>query len=73
MKLKFDESKDFYTQMELVPETPEEVAQLLRFTANSKKQTPEIDFRFNTNEPYCSVFFRKLNPIKQTNSITNKQ
>lgn len=71
MKLKFDEIKDHYTNIELVPETPEEVAQLLRFTSNSKREVPQVDFRFGSNEPHCTIFFKKLAPSKQLNSINN--
>ena len=55
----------------MTPETPQEMAELLRYTKNAKAIKPEVRLYFNNNTPSCSIWLKKIKPQAQKNSITN--
>jgi hypothetical protein len=57
MKVEFEDNEDF-TEISLTPESVEETAQLMRFAANTKRETPDIYMSFY-GKVYCSVSTRK--------------
>ncbi len=71
MKYEFWEG-DHGTDMKLTPETPAEVAQLLRVTKNSKRVPIELTMWFENNNPHMNVWIGKIEKTKQSNTITNK-
>lgn len=71
MKLTFFEN-EHYTDIQLTLETPEETAQLLRFTKSSKREVPSVFFSFS-NTPYCNISFAKKRIEVQHNSINNSK
>lgn len=63
---------DYGLGIEITPETPEEVAQLFRFTNNAKAEKPSVSLYFSSKSPLCSIWLRKINKDKQRNAISNK-
>lgn len=59
MKLTFTEN-DYETSINLTPETPGDVAQLIRMTKNSKAVKPELYLSFSSNEPWAVISIKKL-------------
>ena len=55
------------------PETPKEVAELLRISKNAKAEKPDIYFSFSTDDPYCNIHISKVKEGVQVNSINNKK
>lgn len=56
-------------EINLQPETLQEVSQLARFAKNGKAEKPSVYLSFSGNNPYMSVWMRKINTKKQDNSI----
>lgn len=71
MKITFFENQ-YGTSFELTPETPEEVATLLRITNNTLAEKPEIALHFS-KEPTLNIWMRKVKPVAQRNSLSNKK
>lgn len=71
MKFEFSENQ-YYTWVNLIPETPKEAAQLLRFTKSSKKEIPTISFRFSGEELSCGIEVKKVQASNQNNYLRNK-
>lgn len=59
MKFEFNENRQ-NTRISLMPETPEETAQLLRFIQSSRAEKPEMQIYFGNDKPKCSLWFRKV-------------
>ncbi len=57
--------------IEIEPETPEETAQLLRFSNNARAEKPSINMYFSSL-PICTIWMRKVSSEKQINHISNK-
>jgi len=71
MKVEFFEN-EYGSDYQLVPETPEEVAKLVRISMNSKKEKPEISLYLPYDgPPKMNIWIKKLDKKKQTNSIRN--
>ncbi len=60
---------DYGLDLMITPETPAEVAQLLRFSNNAKKQAARVCFSFHSDDPYCNISLRKISKKQQQNSI----
>jgi len=58
--------------IEIIPETPEDFAMLLRFANNAKRETPDIFLSFS-NKVYMNVYMRKIRPSIQQNLINPKR
>ncbi len=71
MRIEFDENK-FGANFTIHPETPAEVAQLLRLSRNAKAEKPDIYFSFSNDAPYCNIWMKKVKENVQRNSINNK-
>jgi len=73
MKVEFSES-EYGANITLTPESIFEVAQLVRFSKNARKEKPDIYMSFSSHEPvpYCSIWMSKVKPSVQVNSISNK-
>ena len=71
MKIEFQEGK-YGCSFILKPETAQELAQLGRMTNNSMATKPEIHLSFS-DEPYCSVWIKKVKEKVQKNFIDNKK
>lgn len=70
MKIEFFEN-EVGSSVDLVPETPEELAALLRMANNSKSEQPDISVHFSTT-PQCSIWIRKVEKVKQVNYLSAK-
>lgn len=75
MKIEFTES-EYWSDFNLTPETPAEVAMLYRMVNNSKAEKPEMYLSFGKDEKVtisCNVSIKKLKPEsnKVVNSIRN--
>ncbi len=69
MKLNFFES-EYGVDITLIPESTNEMAQLLRAIKNIRKEKPSISFNFYPDsEPKFNIWFKKILPSKQENSI----
>lgn len=71
MQLHFNEwetGADF----KLIPETPQEVAALLRLTTNAKAIPAEIRVEFRDQDPYGYIYFEKVERTVQANSLSAK-
>lgn len=53
----------------LIPETPKEMAQLIRLCKNAKKQPVEMYFSFDGNDPDLHIWINKKNIMNQKNSF----
>lgn len=72
MKLIINES-EYGTNIELKPETVEEMGQLLRMAKSSKKEKPGITVCFGqSQQPECNIWFKKVKAAKQDNALRNK-
>ncbi len=69
MKVEFNEW-DTGIYIALVPESKNEVLELLRYSNNAKMEKPSIFFSFGTNEPRLSVQLKKIAKSKQENYIS---
>lgn len=71
MKIELKEG-DYGVSIEVIPETVQECGILLRLANNAKREKPDIYFSFNKSNaaPYASIWLKKLNPMKQINSIS---
>lgn len=67
MKIDYQEYEDGVS-IELIPDTPEEVAQLFRFVNNAKKVKPDISLSFY-KLPTCAIYLKKVARSKQNYSI----
>ena len=63
MKVKFFEH-DHAGEIQLTPETVEEVTALARFAKNAKAEKPSIYFSFS-KEPYLNLYMKKIDKTKQ--------
>lgn len=70
MKIEYRES-EHGLQIELVPETPKEVAELFRFAKNVKAEKPCVSMYFASDSPRCSIWMKKLSASKQSKTIGN--
>ena len=70
MKIEYFEGQ-YGLQVDMKPETPAEVAQLLRLTKNAKAIKPEIKLYFESDTPSATIWLRKVQPKAQKNSISN--
>lgn len=68
MKLEFEEYK-FGASVILIPETPAEVAKLMRFGINAKQSVPQIYLSFGGDSPILNINFDKVSPTVQVASI----
>lgn len=68
MKLEYNES-GYALELILIPETPKETAQILRFTNNARAEKPSIWFSFSGDEPKLEVIMEKKKLGNQINSI----
>jgi hypothetical protein len=71
MKFEFRENK-WNTNIELTPETPEEVAKLFKLTKNSKAVKPNIHLTFY-DAVYCNISFPKIKEFNQITSLSNNK
>jgi len=71
MKTTFNENHNGLG-IEIIPETPEDFAMLLRFANNAKRETPDIFLSFSS-KVYMNVYMRKVRPSIQQNSIRRKK
>jgi len=55
--------------LHIEPETVEEFAKLLRFSKNAKAEKPSVTMHFG-NQPVCTIWMKKLTPLKQSNWVT---
>ena len=67
MKIEINEH-DHALELTLLPETIEEMAQLLRYAKNAKAVKPDVFMVFN-KEPYLYMFLEKKAKSVQSNSI----
>jgi len=72
MKIEFFENM-FGASFSLTPETPAEVAQVLRFTRNAKAEKPDVKVYFSSDQPTCNIWMRKVQEKSQVNSISNRR
>lgn len=68
MKFDYNENK-WELGITLTPETPKEVAEMLRIAKNAKAVKPTIYFQFNEDAPYLQVSLEKVKEEKQSNSL----
>ena len=59
---------EYGLNIEIKPETVEEVAMLLRYAKNAKAEKPDVSFSFYT-KPYLSLWCKKVKKSVQENSI----
>jgi hypothetical protein len=71
MKVEFDEW-DQGCQINLIPETVEETAQLLRMSQNTRREPTTVSFRYR-KDVYCNIFMRKRNIIAQKFEVNNRK
>jgi hypothetical protein len=69
MKVTFWDS-EVGTEINLQPETMEEVAALARMAINSKSEKPDIYVNIE-DKPYCSIWMKKVDKRNQRFSIRN--
>lgn len=69
MKITFYEN-DRSAGFNLYPETPEDVAQLLRITNNAKQQPPSITFYFGSS-CNANIHLDKVEPQNQIHTMTS--
>jgi len=67
MKLEVFENK-FGLDIQLIPETVEEVSQLVRFALNANAEKPSVYMSFSAN-PNLSIWLRKRKEKAQKTSI----
>lgn len=53
----------------MTPETPDEVAKLMRVAKNSKAVKPAITLYFESTIPTMSIWVHKIKPSAQVNSL----
>lgn len=69
MKTEVTENK-WGLSIEVIPETTQEVAQLLRFANNAKAEKPSVYFSFSSDSPYLNIHMSKIKESVQKNSIS---
>jgi hypothetical protein len=67
MKTEFNES-DYGLEIDITPETVEEVAMLFRFAKNANSQKPDVWMNFE-KKVHCSLWLHKRKLSVQSNSI----
>lgn len=72
MKITFNEY-EHGADFQMIPETPEEVGMLLRLGTNAKQQAPSITVYFSKGVPDACIWFEKVKPGEQTNTLTAKR
>ncbi len=72
MRVNFFDS-DYASEIDLIPESVEEAAFLLRMTSNVKAIKPEIRTNFAGKEINCSLWIKKIQKSVQKNSIANSK
>ena len=60
---------EYSLEINLIPESMSDLALLLRFANNSKRDKPDIFLSFS-NEPYCNISLAKVKKQNQINSIS---
>ena len=70
MKIEYFEGQ-YGLQIDMKPETPAEMAQLIRLTNNAKAIKPEIRTYFDGDAPATTIWLQKIQPKAQKNSIHN--
>lgn len=70
MKIEWLED-EYGCNIDLTPETPAEVAALLRMTKNAKAVKPDISFYFEGDKISTSIWLKKLPPKIQKKTIKN--
>jgi len=68
MRFKYNENK-WELGITMTPETPKEVAEMLRIAKNAKATKPLIYFQFNVDDPYLAISLEKISEVKQCNSV----
>lgn len=68
MKIDYNENR-WELRITMIPETPKEVAQMLRAAKNAKAVKPKIYFSFNGDEPALNISLEKVIEQVQSNSI----
>jgi hypothetical protein len=68
MKVEFEDA-EHGTSIVILPETIEEAAQLMRFSANARREPADIYLSYY-NKVYCSIWMRKRKD--KVSSINNK-
>jgi hypothetical protein len=58
--------------IELTPETVEEIKNLFLFANNVKAVKPSVYLNFDTENPLCDIFLNKIKIDKQKNTIHNQ-
>jgi hypothetical protein len=71
MVYKFWESENG-AQLIIEPETPKEMAELLRITNNAKKEPVNLNFYFG-DSPGLSIWIKKVDKARQRNSISTER
>jgi hypothetical protein len=71
MKMTFFENENGMS-IDMIPETPEEVAMLFRVTNNARAEKPSISLYLSGKEPSCSIWLRKISKEKQINNVSNR-
>lgn len=64
---------EYYSWIEMFPETAEEMALLLRLTNNTLRETPAISTFFSHDKPSCMVQFKKKSSSHTNSFITNHE
>jgi hypothetical protein len=72
MIISYNENK-WGMDINMTPETPKEVAELLRISKNAKAEKPTIYFSFSDDKPTCYISLNKVKENVQINSINNKK
>ena len=71
MKFEFFET-DYVTSVTLIPETTKEMAQLSRFTLNSKAEKPTVSMSLS-DSPSCNIWMKKVEKRNQVTTLSNKK
>lgn len=72
MKFQFTETEE-WTSVDLIPETPHEVASLFRMVHNSKRDKPELYLSFGSKEGSdvsANIFLKKIDSTAANFSTT---
>lgn len=72
MKLSYWEGKTGL-DIALIPETPTEVAELLRITLNAKRVPIALRFHIDGKEPQANIWIQKVTEGQQKTSLSNKK
>jgi len=61
---------DSAMEIDIYPETKEEVAMLFRFINNAKSEKPSLNLSFRSDRIVANIFMRKIKVSMQKNSVS---